>query len=103
MMGKLDEISRLIGALQATVENGEKNRIERAVELDRRFEKMDGKIDAVNDKVGVLEAKVDTVAVSIDGKVQKSVRNYIGGAVAGGGVVLLQRFLESLGLSFPPT
>lgn len=94
MATKLDDISLAIGRLQEQLAAHERGRIERNASVDRKFDQLSG-------KVGEVETKVDAVVASIDAKVEKASRKYIGGAVGGALIVAAQYAASSLGLKFP--
>lgn len=94
MTTKLDDISLAIGRLQEQLASHERGRIERNDSVDRKFRELGEKLEAV-------DTKVDAVASTIDGKIEKATAKYIGGAIGGALIVAGQYLVTSLGLKFP--
>ena len=98
MATKLDDLSVAIGALQEGQRRAEQSRVENAEGISRRLHKQEQLQCAKFDEI---TRKLEALAESIEGKVDKATKRIFHGCLGGAGIVMAQYIAEQLGFKFP--
>lgn len=105
MATKLDDLSVAIGALQEGQRRAEQSRIEHAEIVRKQNDHIAQKLAAQNqvqeDNFKAVTEKLELLAASIDGKVEKATKRVMHGAVGGAGIVVVQYVASQLGIKLP--